>query len=232
MKSAALVALMCAASGVPARAELHTIPVTPASTEGALDPASPVWKSATPVSLGLQRTPLLYPTDQPVALDISSVQVQLLRGAGHVWVRLEWQDKSRNSAELPEAKRAWQGGHLVTQSEATDRFSDACAVMLPATTGPSEVYPALQMGDAAHPVQIYFWDATRGTAVMEAKGRETTRRTGKKFPAQSVWMEGKWMVTLELPEFAAGTPLAVAVWNGEQQDRDGRKYFSVWYKTQ
>jgi hypothetical protein len=39
-------------------------------------------------------------------------------------------------------------------------------------------------------------------------------------------------VTLELPELPVGTPLAVAIWNGSQQDRDGRKYFSVWYKTE
>ena len=40
------------------------------------------------------------------------------------------------------------------------------------------------------------------------------------------------MVTLQLNELPAGTPVAVAIWNGDQQDRDGRKYFSVWYKTQ
>ncbi len=232
MKSIALVALSCAAACGIAVAELRSIPIVPVTAEGALDPASPAWKTAAPVSLGLQRTPLLYPTDQPAPLDITSVQVQLLRGSGHVWVRLEWLDKSRNAATLGEAKRAWQGPHLVTQSEATNRFSDACAVMLPAATGDTGVFPSLQMGDAAHPVQIYLWDATRGPAIMEARGRETTRRTGKKFAAQSDWRDGKWMVTLELPEFAAGTPLAVAIWNGDQQDRDGRKYFSVWYKTQ
>ena len=228
MKLVALVSLCCVASW----AEMRTIPVAQATSEGALDPSSPVWKTAPAVSLALQRTPPLYSTDQPAGLEISSVQIQLLRASRHVTARLEWHDKSSNGATLAEAKRIWQGEHLVAQSEATNRFSDACAVMIPAGPDPSGVSPSLQMGDSAHPVQIFFWDATRGPAVMEARGRETTRRTGKSFPAQSVWADGKWTVTLQLPELRAGTPLALAVWNGEQQDRDGRKYFSVWYKTQ
>ena len=213
-------------------AAMRTIPMGQAAAEGAIDPASALWKAAPPVSLSLQRTPLVFPTDQPAALEIPSVQVQLLRGFGMVVARLEWQDPSRNASQLPEAKRAWQGDHLVTQSEATNRFWDACAVMAPAGADPSGVSPSLQMGDAAHPVQIFFWDATRGPAVLEARGRATTRRTGKMFPAQSVWAQGKWVVTLQLPDLPPGTPLAFAIWNGEQQDRDGRKYFSVWYKTQ
>lgn len=232
MKRIAMVAVWCFAAGVLAKAEIRTIPVTLAAGGGMLDPSSAVWNGVPAVSLGLQRTPLLFPTDQPAALDIPSVQVQMLRGSGHLYVRLEWQDKSRDVAELAQAKRAWQGEHLVSQSEATNRFSDACAVMVPVAAEESAVFPSLQMGDAAHPVRIYFWDATRGAAMMEAQGRETTHRTGKNFPSQSLWVEGRWMVTLELPEMPAETPLAVAVWNGGQQDRDGRKYFSVWYKTQ
>ena len=173
------IVLLCCASGW---AEMPTIPVAQTSADGALDPASPEWKSVPAASLSLQRTPLLYPTDQPTTLEISSVQIQLLRGHGHLFARLEWQDKTRNMASLPEAKRAWQGEHLVAQSEATDRFSDACAVMAPANPKSSDISPSLQMGDIAHPVQIFFWDSTRGPALMEAKGRETTHRTGKTFP--------------------------------------------------
>jgi hypothetical protein len=231
MNRVAIAALCVAVSPAFVRAEMRTIPVAQASVEGALDPASPVWKSAPAVSLSLQRTPPLYPTDQPATLDISSVQIQLLRGTGNLFVRLEWQDKTHNAATLETAKRTWQGEQLVKQSEATNRFSDACAVMAPADADAAGVSPSLQMGDAAHPVQIFFWDATRGPAVLEAKGRETTHRTGQAFPAQSQWADGRWIVTMQLPELPTGTPLAVAIWNGDQQDRDGRKYFSVWYKT-
>jgi DMSO reductase family type II enzyme heme b subunit len=88
--------------------------------------------------------------------------------------------------------------------------------------------PSLQMGDSSDPVDIYYWNSTRGAMLMQAAGRGTTRRTGQTFPAQGQYGGGQWSVTLELPNLPAGTPLAFAVWNGSQKDRDGRKYFSVW----
>ena len=203
-----------------------------AFAQNPLDPSAAEWKSAPPVMLALHRTPPLYPTDAPASIEISSVQAQIVHNATGNFVRLEWADKTHDSAVLPKAERAWQGDHLVTQSAATDRFSDACAVMIPAKPGAGDLNPSLQMGDADHPVRIYVWDSTRGPAVMEASGRETTKRTGQAFPAQAQYAAGKWIVTLEIPGLQAGTPFAVAVWNGSQQDRDGRKYFTIWYRAQ
>jgi DMSO reductase family type II enzyme heme b subunit len=182
--------------------------------------------------LALHRTPPLYPTDAPTALEIPSVQMQILHSAAGNFVRLEWADKSQDGTALPKAERAWQGDHLVTQSAATDRFSDACAVMIPAKPVTGDLNPSLQMGDADHPVHIFVWDATRGAAVMEAAGRETTKRTGQAFPAQAQYAAGKWTVTMQIADLPAGTPFAVAIWNGSQQDRDGRKYFTIWYRAQ
>ena len=67
---------------------------------------------------------------------------------------------------------------------------------------------------------------------MEASGRETTKRTGQAFPAQGQYANGRWSVTLEIADMKAGTPFAVAIWNGAQQDRDGRKYVTIWYRAQ
>jgi DMSO reductase family type II enzyme heme b subunit len=200
--------------------------------QNAIDPAAADWKSAATVSLSLQRTPPLYPTDAPAAVEIPSVQAQFIHGAVENFVRLEWADKTHDSAALPKAERAWQGDHLVTQSAATDRFYDACAVMIPAKPVTGDLNPSLQMGDADHPVRIFVWDSTRGAAVMEATGRETTKRTGQSFPAQAQYANGKWSVTLQIADMKAGTPFAVAIWNGSQQDRDGRKYFTIWYRAQ
>ena len=198
----------------------------------ALDPAAPEWKSAAPLTLALHRTPPLYPTDAPAAIEVPSVQAQIIHSAAGNFVRLEWADKTHDTTVLPKAERAWQGDHLVTQSAATDRFSDACAVMIPAKPVTGELNPSLQMGDADHPVRIFVWDGTRGAAVMEASGRETTKRTGQSFPAQGQYANGKWSVTLQISDLRAGTPFAVAIWNGSQQDRDGRKYFTIWYRAQ
>jgi DMSO reductase family type II enzyme heme b subunit len=197
-----------------------------------LDPAAPEWKSAAPMVLALHRTPPLYPTDAPAPLEIPSVQTQVIHIPAGNFVRLEWADKTHDTTVLPKAERAWQGDDLVTQSAATDRFSDACAVMVPAKTITGDLNPSLQMGDPDHPVHIFVWDSTRGAAVMEATGRETTKRTGQSFPAQAQYAAGKWAVTLQIPDLRAGTPFAVAIWNGSQQDRDGRKYFTIWYRAQ
>ena len=203
-----------------------------ALAQNPLDPAAAEWKSAVPMTLSLQRTPPLYPTDAPAAIEIPSVQAQFLHTNAGNFVRLEWSDKTHDTTVLPKAERAWQGDHLVTQSAATDRFSDACAVMIPAKPVTGDLNPSLQMGDADHPVRIFVWDSTRGAAVMEASGRETTKRTGQSFPAQGQYANGKWSVTLQVPDLKAGTPFAVAIWNGSQQDRDGRKYFTIWYRAQ
>ena len=203
-----------------------------ALAQGVLDPGAAEWKTAAPVTMALNRTPPLYPTDAPAANEVQTVQVQILHSEAGNFVRLEWGDKTHDTAVLPKAERSWQGEHLVTQSPATDRFSDACAVMIPAKPSGGGVNPSLQMGDPEHPVQIFFWDSTRGAAVMEARGRETTKRTGASFPAQARYVTGKWVVTLQIPGLKAGTPFAVAIWNGSQQDRDGRKYFSIWYRAQ
>jgi hypothetical protein len=34
---------------------------------------------------------------------------------------------------------------------------------------------------------------------------------------------------MELPDRPQGCPVAFAVWNGATGDRDGLKYFSIWY---
>jgi hypothetical protein len=222
--------LFLAASGL-LHAEIPPIPLTRADVAQAADPLAAVWKTAPVVLVALQRTPPLYATDAPAALEIPEVQVQVVTGAGKSVVRLEWQDPTQDATALPPAVKTWQSESQVAQSGATDRFFDACAVMVPVRSGGGDLFPSLQMGDAQHRVQIYFYDMTRGAAVLDASGRSTTRRTGQTFPARSLYAGRRWQVTLELPELVPGVPLAVAVWNGRQQDRDGRKYFSVWYPT-
>jgi len=197
-----------------------------------LDPTAAEWKPAAPLTLALHRTPPLYPTDAPATNEVQSVQVQVLHAPAGNFARLEWADKTHDTAVLPKAERAWQGEHLVNQTPATDRFADACAIMLPSRPLVGGINPSLQMGDPDHPVHIYFWDSTRGAAVMEASGRETTKRTGQSFPAQGQYAGGKWVVTMQIPDLQAGASFAVAIWNGSQQDRDGRKYFSIWYRAQ
>lgn len=187
------------------------------------------WNQFVPKHVALNRTPPLYDTDEPATLEISAIDVRCVRVEDKLLVHLVWRDPTQDAVTLPEVPNtAPETRFLKVQTEANDRFFDAAAVMFPTKASAGELSPSLQMGDPDHPVQIYYWNATREAMLMEAHGRGTTRRTGQSFPAKAAYKSGQWNVTLELPDLPAGTPIAFAVWNGSQKDRDGRKYFSVW----
>ena len=192
---------------------------------------SAVWDQAPAHRISLNRTPALYDTDEPASLEIPVLEVRVARASGKLLVQISWADRSNDSASLPEVPNTHPEARFrKLPTEAEDRFFDAAAVMFP--TEPRAVTPSLQMGDTGDPVQIYYWNAARGQMLMEAAGRGTTRRTGASFAAHGSYEKGRWTVALELPDLASGTPLAIALWNGSQKDRDGRKYFSVWQVLQ
>jgi len=198
-----------------------------------LDPMAEDWIKIPPQRIALNRTPRLYDTEAPSELEIAFVDVRLARAEGKLLVNMTWHDPTRDAAEIAKLPAAPTEGRPHKElTEATDRFSDAAAVMHPAHPPVNGQWPSLQMGEAGNPVSIYFWSASRGAARMEAEGRGTTKRTGEVFPSRSEYRDQAWHVTLELQDVPAGFPLAFAVWNGSQQDRDGRKYFTTWLKLE
>ncbi len=213
----------------PASAQSLSVAASPASTDNLLNGGPAAWNQIAVKHVALNRTPPLYDTDEPATLEIRSVDVRMARAGGKLLVQLSWRDTTHDAttlAEVPGTPPETRFRKVPT--EADDRFFDAAAVMFSAKAGPGVIAPSLQMGDADHPVEIYYWNATRGPMVMQAQGRGTTRRTGRNFPATSTYQNSQWVVIFELPDLPAGTPVAFAVWNGSQKDRDGRKYFSVW----
>lgn len=185
------------------------------------------WDQIPAHRISLNRTPPLYDTDEPASLEIPALDVRVARASGKLLVQMSWADPTHDSASLPELPNTPPETRFrKLPTEADDRFFDAAAVMFPVK--PGAMTPSLQMGDTDDPVQIYYWNAVRGPMLMEAAGRGTTRRTGASFAAHGAYEKGRWIVALALPDLPAGTPLAFAIWNGSQKDRDGRKYFSVW----
>ncbi len=202
----------------------------PTAPEFLLDPSAAVWKTAPATTVALNRTPPAYASDPPSTLEIPTAEVRLLRAGNALLVRLTWKDPSRDVAELgAPLPKPETGPQIYKAKSEPGRFFDSVAVMVPAAKSPTA--PSLQMGSANLPVVIYFLDMVRGPAVMDAQGRGTTRRTGGTFPGRSVYENGGWSAVLQLPAPAPDTPLAFAVWNGSQNDRDGRKYFSVWHRA-
>ena len=204
---------------------------SPSASADVLLNGSPVWDQVSARRISLNRTPPLFDTDEPASLEIPRLDVRVARASGKVLVQMSWADPTQDSAVLPEVPNTPPETRFrKVPTEADDRFFDAAAVMFP--TNSRAVTPSLQMGDTDDPVQIYYWNAARGPMLMEAAGRGTTRRTGVTFAAHAAYEKGRWTVAFELPDLPAGTPLAFAVWNGSQKDRDGRKYFSVWQVLQ
>jgi hypothetical protein len=213
----------------PTAGQSLAVAASAASTDNLLSGGPVAWNQIAMKHVALNRTPPLYDTDEPSTVEIPVVDVRLARAGGKLLVQLSWRDSTHDAttlAEVPNTPPETRFRKVPT--EADDRFFDAAAVMFPAKTNSTAIAPSLQMGDAEHPVEIYYWNATRGAMVMQAQGRGTTKRSGQTFPANGAYQNGQWNVTLELPDLPAGTTVAFAIWNGGQKDRDGRKYFSVW----
>lgn len=213
----------------PVAGQSLSVAALSANADNLLHGGPAAWNQIAVKHVALNRTPALYDTDEPATLEIPSVDVRLARVSKNLLVQLSWRDPTHDATTLAEVPNTPPETRFrKVQTEADDRFFDAAAVMFPAKAATGAIAPSLQMGDAEHPVEIYYWNATRGAMLMQAQGRGTTRRTGQNFPANSTYQNGQWNVIFELPDLPAGTAVAFAVWNGSQKDRDGRKYFSVW----
>ncbi|MBZ5554903.1 MAG: hypothetical protein LAO21_19480 [Acidobacteriia bacterium] len=218
------------AKAKPAAGQALSVVASSATVEKLLQGEPSTWNQIAVKRISLNRTPPLYDTEEPAGLDIPTVEVRLARAGGNLLVQLSWRDATHDATALAEVPNtAPETRFRKVPTEADDRFFDAVAVMFPARPEAGAIAPSLQMGDAEHPVAIYYWNAARGALLMEARGRSTTRRTGQSFPAAGTYQNGQWSVIFALPDLPAGTPVAFAVWNGSQKDRDGRKYFSVWH---
>jgi complex iron-sulfur molybdoenzyme family reductase subunit gamma len=212
----------------PPSRQFLSVAASPVSVDHLLN-GGPAWDQITAKHVALNRTPPLYDTDEPANLDIPALDVRLARAGGELIVQLSWRDATHDAITLAEVPNTPpETRFLKVPTQADDRFFDAAAVMFPEKPGIGAVAPSLQMGDAEHPVGIYYWNATRGAMVMQAQGRGTTKPTGQTFPAKGTYQKGRWNVTFQLHDLPAGTTVAFAIWNGSQKDRDGRKYFSVW----
>ena len=60
----------------------------------------------------------------------------------------------------------------------------------------------------------------------------STAKTKIPMEGKVVREDGRWTVTMLLPDLTPGTPVCFAVWDGAKAQRDGSKYFSLWYEVE
>jgi hypothetical protein len=196
-----------------------------------LDSDASAWNESTPTAIILNRTPRIYQTEPARDYSIPRCEVRALRSGGKLILRLNWDDPTKNAPQAPAAKNntSDKGEHLYKRPTGeTSAFADAAAVMIPDNwTGPS--FPSLLMGDKHNPAILYYWNGSRGATELVASGRATPQPNGQSFPFRAHHSNNQWTLTMAIPNPRDGYPIAFAIWDGQLGDRDGLKFFSIWY---
>lgn len=198
-----------------------------------LDEASPEWAAAAPTPIILARTPRVYPSEPKLDTPPPALEVKVLRAEQRLVVRMSWSDATQDVPQAPPAKTGEGGGEpsrlYHRPTEHTSSFPDAAAVMIPdAWTGPG--FPSLMKGDTNDSATFYYWNGSRGGSVLSATGRATIHPIpGATLAYRAGWSDGHWTVVMSMPDQPDGYPVAFAVWDGSQGNRDGLKFFSIWY---
>ena len=196
------------------------------------DPENAVWKRAPAF-----RVPLMLTGQKPDPMD-RLLTVRALYNKKDIAFLVEWKDATMNV------------------SLGVDVFRDSVALQFPVQ---NEAEPSFRMGQGKERngmVNIWFWKAdvqesiNKGTqpvplspvenltaggfGTLAPKDRVSQRVSGK-----GRWKSGKWRVVFKRAfdgaggnaEFTGGkfTPVGFAVWDGSEENVDGRKAVSVWY---
>lgn len=202
-----------------------------ASSTALLSGDDAAWDAIPELSILLNHTPPLYDTDPKDDGFRPHAAMRLVRKDTSLYVLLTWSDVTVDS--IPAAKRyadAGEPGLYKRQSEVIDHFRDAACIMTPRdrSDGPN---PSLVMGDVGHPVTLYYWRNGEGFAVGEAAGRGSTTMSTTSFPGHASHQASQWDVVFTLPMSTASMPIALAIWDGSRDHRDGLKYYSLWYEV-
>lgn len=178
-----------------------------------LDPDDFAWQAASPVTLAAYPQQAIAPGLDPAAL--KQVELRALVGKGRLAIRLTWAETSED----------------VRRTDRTDAFADAAAVQF-APLGADGVLPYVGMGEAKRPVSLWFWRAGDLPQGLTAWGFGTLAPArGKPPQASARWRDGAWSLVLAgpLPVKVGPLPVAVALWDGAEQGRDGRKRLTAWH---
>jgi DMSO reductase family type II enzyme heme b subunit len=181
----------------------------------ALAPDDPAWNAAEAV-----RVPLV-----PVPVDAQP----------NAYIRAAWHDRSYGATPSASVAVATHGDRLFVRLEwdgsgpVAGEFPDACAVLFPAGDGPDT---PVTMGDHASPVEVWQWrDRLPVQEAIPAVRHLVSTGPGMFRPgaadadlAAAATVDGtRWSVVLAGPRSALGAParVAVAVWNGANEERAG-----------
>ncbi|MDE2227911.1 MAG: hypothetical protein KGL11_02575 [Alphaproteobacteria bacterium] len=216
MATVAGVSLAGAALGETQDSAPATIVVAQGKTGALANPAGTVWKSVPQARVAVTTAPPGHPSIVGVATT-TELKAQAAKSKNELFIRLQWKNPSKD------------------QRRGIGQFADAVAVEF-AADGSAETLP--YMGGDGRRVNIWYWNASNNAAEnLVANGFGTLTHV----PVQDVKASGKYAhgiwtvvfhravkpqgddnVTLQVKP-GTNLPVAFAVWNGANKERDGFK---------
>jgi DMSO reductase family type II enzyme heme b subunit len=216
-----------------AGATAFTLPVRrPPEGTSWKSPAAEDWNGVPGTSLLLNRTPPSFATDPVPPGALPAAEVRVVTTASALYVRLRWEDPTEERWTGPTAKAYASERIYKKPTTQPAGFYDGAAVMIPRGGLWRSRFPSLVMGDAEAPVTIYFWRHGDQPQVLSGLGRGTVSPEQREtFEVTVVREAGAWVAVFVLPAPEdPRTPLAFALWDGGQAQRNGDKFFSPWYR--
>ncbi len=162
----------------PAASQATTITARQAYEKPSLDPGAAVWKDAPALDVPLAAQQTSYPFGGGT---IPSVSAKALHFGARLYVRVEWNDSTRDDSIA-----------------SVDRFADAAAIEFPAVAG--STVPSVCMGQADGGVNIWQWRADR---------ESTDTRWPKSAHPDAYVDEVQPFGELNYPAKAVGNPVAL-----------------------
>lgn len=208
-----LAALLSIGGGALAAPSMIRAAKAPAGANAA-DPGSPAWAKVRATSIALVTAPAVHASIAGNA-SAASVSVQGLSDGKRIYLRLSWADPT------PEAAGPDVG-----------RFLDGVAVQFPLNKSDKTV---VLMGTPGGRVNIWYWRADGRVQNLFADGFGTlTLAPVQDVSGKGVHANGRWTVVLSRAlstsaqdgvqlRGVARIPVAPAVWNGSNAERDGFK---------
>lgn len=198
-----------------------------------LDPHNHIWNSIPDNPLHFNRTGPLFDGDPLDGGERPAADIRLCRLNDRLVIRVHWTDSTEDkTSDVPRYPDGGDAHIYHRHSNAVDEFHDAFCVMIPITRGPTQSYPSLMMGSIDTPVELYYWKGGSGFKILNAHGRASTSETGTMFKGVAQYGNSNYIVTMILTNVPPKTPVCFAIWDGAKQQRDGMKYFSLWYEVE
>ena len=201
------------------------------------DPSDPKWKEAEPTSFVL--VPQLIGGERFFTPSYDSITSRAYYNDKEIAILIEWDDRTASTPGDPKAAELAEG----------DVSPDAVAVQFPVTIPQEMEKPYFGHGDAAWPVNIWYWNtgeagASQVTKLLNGTGfanKEDRDAAKAGLITKGVYDNGTWRVVMKRPlvtgekdkdiQFVEGkfTPIAFAAWDGTNGELGAKHTMTTWY---